>query len=241
VPKSYGTVKGQIKFEGSPPKKELISMGANEGACHAGAPEDENYDQTYLISSSGGVKNVIVILQPGEGKFFQMPEDQMKEKDVKIEQPRCAFIPRVFSLFCQRWDPKTAAYKATSNKLIILNNAPFQHNFNMSAGMEQGGQNFTLASGQSKELKNFLPEAQPLMTKCDIHNWMRCYGFFLDHPYAAVTDENGNFTIENAPLGVDVQVVCWHEGPKFFGEGGIKGKKMTLQDGQTLELPKLKR
>jgi len=157
-----------------------------------------------------------------------------------VEQPRCAFIPRVFTLFCAYWDGKTNQYVTTPNKLIVHNNASFDHNFNMLAGMENAGRNFTMRRDDTKVLTDFVPESTPLTMKCDIHAWMRCYGFMLDHPYAAVTDKDGNFKIENAPLGVDVQVVGWHKPVGFFGEGGQKGVKMTLQDNQVLNLPKLK-
>ena len=29
--------------------------------------------------------------------------------------------------------------------------------------------------------------------KCDIHGWMRAYVGVFDHPYFALTDENGDF------------------------------------------------
>jgi hypothetical protein len=241
VPKSYGTVSGRITFEGTLPPPAAIAMGNNEAVCHQGAPAEETHDESWLVSGpNGGVKNVVVLLQPGEGKFFQIPESQLQEKDVKVEQPRCAFIPRVFTLFCAYWDGKTNQYVETPNKLIVQNNAPFSHNFSLLAGRENPGRNLTMPRDDTKVLTSFVPESAPLTMKCDIHTWMRCFGFMLDHPYAAVTDKDGNFKIENAPLGVEVQVVGWHQPIGFFGEGGQKGVKMTLQDNQVLNLPKLK-
>ena len=85
-------------------------------------------------------------------------------------------------------------------------------------------------------VKPLRPQIKPIAFACDIHGWMRAYGFvFFDHPYSAVTKEDGTFVIENAPLGVPVQVVGWHEAarPNFFN-GGIDGKSMTLSANEAL-------
>src|SRR5437762_7478457 len=73
---AWGTVSGKITYDGAPPARAKIQMGANEGSCHAGADKDEVYDETWVVGPSGGVKNVVVYLQPPEGYYFHLPEDQ---------------------------------------------------------------------------------------------------------------------------------------------------------------------
>ena len=34
---AWGTVSGKIAYDGTPPARPAIAMGANEGSCHAGA------------------------------------------------------------------------------------------------------------------------------------------------------------------------------------------------------------
>jgi hypothetical protein len=46
--------------------------------------------------------------------------------------------------------------------------------------------------------------------KCDVHKWMNAYAGVVDHPYFAVTDENGRFAIDNLPPGEFV-IEAWHE------------------------------
>jgi hypothetical protein len=239
-PKAYGTITGKVTYDGTPvPVPEPVQMGNNEAACHAGAPAEENNDMTWLIDANKGVKNAVVILQPGEGKFFKIPESQMKVEDINVYQPRCAFIPRVVTLFPQYYDAKTSSYAATNQKLIIHNNAPFDHNYNLLPnGEDNTAKGGTLRRGDVADLTGLVPQPKPIIIKCDIHNWMRCYGFLLDHPYAAVTKADGTFEIKNAPLGIDVQVVCWHEGAPNGGffNGGQGGKKAVLEDKQQLNL-----
>jgi hypothetical protein len=40
-----------------------------------------------------------------------------------------------------------------------------------------------------------------LKFKCDVHPWMFSYVTVVDHPYFAVTDKDGNFSIKNVPAG----------------------------------------
>ena len=44
----------------------------------------------------------------------------------------------------------------------------------------------------------------------DFHPLMQGYWLALDHPYAAVTDKQGRFVIENLPPGQHI-VKIWHE------------------------------
>ena len=37
--------------------------------------------------------------------------------------------------------------------------------------------------------------------ECNIHPWMSAQWFIVDHPYAAITDKDGKFKIENLPVG----------------------------------------
>ena len=54
----------------------------------------------------------------------------------------------------------------------------------------------------------------------------------FDHPYAAVTKEDGTFEIKNVPTDVKLKVVAWHEGPgKNFYD-----KDETVKKGETKEL-----
>ncbi len=56
---------------------------------------------------------------------------------------------------------------------------------------------------------------EPITLKCKIHGWMSAYLWCFDHPYAAVTDKDGNFKIENVPTttppsSAKLHIVAWH-------------------------------
>jgi hypothetical protein len=46
--------------------------------------------------------------------------------------------------------------------------------------------------------------------KCNIHGWMHAYIGVLDHPYFAVSKEDGTFTISNLPPG-SYTLTIWQE------------------------------
>ena len=46
--------------------------------------------------------------------------------------------------------------------------------------------------------------------KCDVHGWMNAYVGVLDHPYFAVTDEDGKFELKTLPPGT-YTIEAWHE------------------------------
>jgi hypothetical protein len=66
---------------------------------------------------------------------------------------------------------------------------------------------------------------QTVTFACNIHTWMKGYAKVFDHPFAAVTKEDGTYEIKNAPAGVDVELVYWHESmskPESLGTVNLK-------------------
>jgi hypothetical protein len=76
---------------------------------------------------------------------------------------------------------------------------------------------------------SFPKEEKFLKFKCDVHPWMFAWVTVVDHPYFAVTDKDGKFTIKDvpagkytvtalhrkaAPLGVDQEVEVKADGAK---------------------------
>ena len=68
-----------------------------------------------------------------------------------------------------------------------------------------------------------------ISVKCDAHGWMNAFIKVVDHPYHAVTDANGKFTIKDIPPGT-YTVEVWHETLK------TQTKQVTVQVGATATL-----
>ncbi len=61
---------------------------------------------------------------------------------------------------------------------------------------------------------------------CDVHRWMTAWVGVVSHPYFAVSDVEGTFTIANVPAGKRT-VTAWHEA------FGAVTKAVEVKAGQT--------
>jgi hypothetical protein len=70
----------------------------------------------------------------------------------------------------------------------------------------------------------------PFTCQCNIHPWMRAYVGVFDHPYFAVTDSDGRFTMPAPPAGRCVLKI-WHESKGWIGgAAGRNGRPTDVTD-----------
>ena len=77
-----------------------------------------------------------------------------------------------------------------------------------------------------------LMERAPINIRCDIHPWMSAYWLILDHPYAAITDANGNFEIAELPIGTH-EFMIWQEASGWLE----KKHAVTIEKGLNEQKP----
>jgi hypothetical protein len=65
--------------------------------------------------------------------------------------------------------------------------------------------------------------------QCDVHGWMEMYIGVTDHPYFAVSGEDGNFTIENVPPGT-YTLEAWHE------RYGVTTQQVTVEPNGSVDV-----
>ena len=53
-------------------------------------------------------------------------------------------------------------------------------------------------------------EPEIIEAVCDVHGWMKAYIHVVEHPYYAITSENGEFHLDGIPPGKHTMSV-WHE------------------------------
>jgi hypothetical protein len=67
------------------------------------------------------------------------------------------------------------------------------------------------------------------------HEWMAAYVAVLPHPWAALTDENGRFTLRNVPPGAH-KLYAWHEVlGTLTREATVSGSRSTTVDFEFTE------
>jgi hypothetical protein len=224
-----GVITGTVTYDGDPPAPSPIKgMDKHQDAagCLMGSKEEKNV-QTWIVNSENkGVANVVVWLKPPAGKYFPVSdEDKKRTKAVTITQPHCAFIPHVSALYPSYFDGKKEMM--TGQILEIVNNATFPHNTKLAIDPGVNDAFTETIPPKQKRTVTLKYQKRPIEVSCQLHNWMNGYVWTFDHPYFAVTDHDGKFTIKNAPTGAEVSLVAWHE-----SQGEFDTKKQTFKKGE---------
>jgi len=228
----WGTLQGQVTLDSNVPAgasfDDKMKNNKDKVVCLMGPKSD----QTWLLSKDGKkrVQNVVVWLDPGPGKYFKVDPSKKTWKDeVFIDQPHCAFEPRVQAVFPKYFDGKAWVKGQT---FVIKNNAPIAHNTSWKGGDKTNPGGNPLIAPKTQTTLNLEPDTKTVVNlSCTIHDWMRGKVWALDNPYFAVTDENGKFEIKNVPAGAEVTMIAWHEANGFV-KTLANGGKVKIEDGK---------
>ena len=179
----------------------------NDPACNCLHAEPPKVDD-LLLSASGGVKNALVRVTKGvEEKDRPAPKEP-----VILNQKGCVYIPRVIAVRAGQ----PVEFRSDDDMLHNVHGLPF-------ANKEF---NFGIFKGQVVPKTFAKPEI--FKVKCDVHSWMAAWIGVFDHPYFAMTDADGRFTIKGLPPG-KYTLEVWHErlkGPA--AEITVEGKETKV-------------
>ena len=207
-PATAGSVMGTITLEGTAPAAETIRMNSDP-ACAELATETET--EYYVVGGSGGLGNVFVYVKEGlEGRSFPAPADP-----VMFDQQGCRYRPHVFGM-------------RVGQTLTIRNSDATLHNIHATPAANPEFNMGQPIQGMEFERTFDAPEVM-VPFQCDVHSWMNAYVGVLDHPYFAVTGDDGGFDISELPPG-DYVVEAWHE------ELGTQTQNVTVGEGGTAEV-----
>ena len=185
---AHGTLKGNVKYKGKIPPRKPLRMDADPicGAAH----EDKVLSESFIVDDDLNLKNVLVWLK-------NVKYDGPTLADTAIlDQKGCVYTPHVMAVM-------------KDQKVLIKNSDATLHNIHSMA--EKNEQfNFAMPKVVKEKETSFGVVEEPFYIKCDVHPWMKSWVLVQDHPYFAVTDEKGNFTIENIPPGT-YEVIAWQE------------------------------
>jgi hypothetical protein len=181
APTGSGVIKGVIKFEGTVPPPESWA-GSGNADC-----KSLHGDTIQVVNvKDGKLQDVFVYVKDGLPKGSH----PVPAQPVVFDQKGCEFTPRVFGIM-------------TGQTLAAGNSDKLMHN------VKSPEFNQAFPFGAKKDLK--LSDSAVMATiKCDVHPWMRAYAGVVDHPYFAVTKEDGAFEIKGLVDG-EYTVAAWHE------------------------------
>ena len=170
------TIKGNIRYAGAPVEKKKTAVTIDQYICGK-----EKEPEDLVLSSNNGIRNAVVSLQnvsPGAKRDWNFPP-------AKMDQKQCSFTPRVVIV-------------PAGGTVEFLNSDRLLHNVR-SAGKENPP--FNRAQPHARSISFTFKQPELLRIDCDLHSWMRGWVVVAEHPFYAVTNEQGEFTLENVPRG----------------------------------------
>jgi len=172
-------ISGVISFDGTAPKPQPIDM-SQDPACVLGKVPP-NFGEAYAVNA-GHLQNVYIYIKDGLGNYsFPMPAP------ATLDQKGCRYVPHVLGLM-------------VGQKLRILNSDPAMHNIHSMAHENSGWNESQYPGGDAIEKAFTKPELM-IPVQCNNHPWMKMYVNVSAHPFFAVSDADGKFTISGLPPG----------------------------------------
>jgi hypothetical protein len=200
-----GAVTGEIKLKGEIPAAPPVDI-SSDPIC-AGLHAD-GMEMPTVRGADGGLADVFIQLTGVPDERYKAPDEA-----VVLDQVGCSYEPHVFGI-------------VKKQDILIRNSDDTLHNIHptpkvnreFNVGMPTKGMEIT---------KTFKKPEEAIVFKCDVHIWMKAFCFVMEHPYFAVTDGSGDFSISTADLpDGEYGVTTWHE------TLGSKEGKVTVKDGK---------
>lgn len=204
-----GTISGAVNFTGTPPEAETIQMDA-EPTCQE-LYEEGPFTQTVVVNDNGMLANVFVYVTSGlEGMNFPTPGEP-----VVLDQQGCRYHPHVLGV-------------QVDQPITIRNSDPVLHNIHPEPDNSRPFNVSQPNEGMETE-RSFSAREIMVPVGCDVHGWMKAYIGVVEHPYFAVSGEDGSFEIANLPPG-DYVVEAWHE---LYG---TQTMEVTVGESETVDI-----
>ncbi len=217
----WAHLRGRVIYDGQAPAPRKITPDKDQEVCG----KFDLFDESLVVHPENhGIRDVIIMLQLERGESIDVHESyQPHEKaEVLLNSLHCRFDPHVTLL-------------RTTQKLVLRNQDPKGDNVKIDM-RKNLSINVTIPSGTSHTHEFPKPEALPARVSCSIHTWELGWLVVKEHPYMAVTDEDGRFEIRNLPLGKR-QFMFWQEEAGYLREVTVNGKATAWNRGTvTLEL-----
>ncbi|MEK7363413.1 MAG: carboxypeptidase regulatory-like domain-containing protein [candidate division NC10 bacterium] len=171
-----GTIKGTVRLAGAPVKPKKVPVTIDQYVC---GKEKEAED--LILLPDNGIRYAVVSLQtPPPGAKWNAPLPP-----AQIDQKQCAFVPRVVVV-------------PAGGTVEFLNSDRLLHNVK---SFSKANSPFNKAHPKARTISIVFKEPEIIRIECDLHSWMRTWVVVAGHPFHAVTNDKGEFALDNVPPG----------------------------------------
>jgi uncharacterized membrane protein/plastocyanin len=209
---TFGDINGVVTFEGTAPTAKKLNL---PGICAKQYKGDVFSNEVMLKNSK--LQNVLVrIIKGHEGKVY----NDVPREEILLDQKGCIYTPRVVAT-------------RVGQKVTFINSDALFHNVR-SISTQNEKFNVPMPHLGQRLTKIFMKPEITMQAKCSVHPWMGAHIAVMDHPFFAITGEDGSFKISKLPVG-NYTIEAWHE---IFGtqqkdiivtEAGISDLKFVMR------------
>ncbi len=186
-----GTITGKVVFDGAKPTAKTIDMSANPVCmrAHASSPQKT---EDIVVNDNGTVKWAFVWVKSG------LPDKQWQvtSTPAELDQTGCMYKPHVLGVMA-------------GQNINIKTSDATNHNIHPMPTVNQEW-NESQPPGDPGKTKSFARQEVMIPVKCQIHPWMKAYIGVVAHPFFAVTQDDGTYTLKGLPPGT-YTVEVWTE------------------------------
>jgi len=193
-----GSIKGTVIFEGEAPDRKPL-LRDTDPYCQQTPKLSED-----VIVTKGKLRDVLVRIKNGTGGKHAAPA-----QPAVLDQKECMYRPRVIGL-------------VAGQKLVARNSDGTFHNVHAMLNGKLLWNKPQAARAADLSLEAAAQPGDVIEIVCDVHPWMRAYAVVQDHPYFAVTGDDGAFELTGLLPGT-YTLEAWH--PK------LGAQSMTVKIG----------
>jgi hypothetical protein len=202
-----GKVTGTIDFDGVIPADSIIQLPADVTGC------GQRITDQRILRSGTRIGDVVVwITDIRSGKSLPL------ERRFQLANEDCMLTPRVQAVLAP------ATLNVVSEDIAIHRDRII----NVGTGELEAVAPFN-DNGEVVPFDRLLDKTEQLEILCDLHPWAKAHILVFDHPYFAMTDKSGTFSISDVPAG-SYHIKAWH--PLL----GVAEQSVTIAAGQSANL-----
>jgi len=213
----WGTLQGQVVVTGDLPEVPPLLRKSDPPTDAAICGAMDMPDDSLVIDPKGrGLANAFVYLKDPPKSVHPDRREVPRENPVFLAE-NCRLFPHALVMRAGQ----KLRWKTAEERFLHIPHPTTIENPLLAS----------LSPGQTYELDYRRAERIPMPIRCDTHPWMKGVFLVVDHPYAAVTDANGRFSIPDLPAG-ELTFRVWHERPGYL----LREWKVKIPAGKTTEV-----
>jgi plastocyanin len=187
APAATGGIKGTVIFVGEAPDRKKLVRDTDPYCAKVDKLAED------VVVTKGKLKDVLVRVKRG---LKLTATHTTPAAPVLIDQRECMYSPRVVGVM-------------PGQKLAVRNSDGTFHNVRGTNGGKPLWNKPHAAKEPDLALETGAKAGDVVDVVCDVHPWMHAYAVMVDHPYFAVTGEDGTFEIKNLAPG-SYTIEAWH-------------------------------